>query len=143
MTYLLDTNAVAEPGRRAPDTAFMAWFHEVDANALFISTISIGEMRRGIALVEDAPRRRALERGYADVVHLFADRILPVDLRVAEAWGDLSARLRRADKPAGASDEIIAAFALAHGLTLVTRNTRHFEASGCKMLSPWSAESRG
>jgi predicted nucleic acid-binding protein len=136
--FLLDTNAVAEPGRRSPDARFMAWFDSIAAEQLFISTITVGEMKRGIALVDDDARRGALEAAYADLVTLFSERLLPLDVRVAEVWGNLSARLRRAGRTSGAPDEIIAATALAHDLTVVTRNTRDFEASGCRLLCPWA-----
>jgi predicted nucleic acid-binding protein len=141
LSFLLDTNAVSEPGRPAPDPAFMAWLASINSTELYISTLALGELRRGIALLDDGPRRRSLEGLTSALVTRFARHVLPVDERVASVWGGLSARLRRSGLVIGAVDELIAATALAHNLTLVTRNRRHFEGIGCAMLSPWTAVS--
>lgn len=139
MSYLLDTNAVSEPGRRAPNRGFMDWYRSMDSADFFISAITLGELRRGIALIAPGERREGLDRLYGAVTQRFADQLLAVDARVAETWGDLSARLKRAGAVVGAADELIAATAIVHGLVLVTRNARHFESTGCQVLSPWSA----
>lgn len=139
MSYLLDTNAVSEPGRASPDRGFMRWYSGVDTDGLFLSALTVGELRKGIALIPPGERRRTLERLNAAVSQRFADQVLPVDSRVAEAWGELSATLRRAGVVVGAVDELIAATALVHGLVLVTRNASHFHSTGCQLLSPWSA----
>lgn len=138
MSYLLDTNAVSEPGRKAPDPDFMSWWRDVAPGELFISVITIGEIRRGVASLPEADeRRRRLERFSTNFRLRFAGQLLAVDERVADCWGELGARLRADGRVIGAIDELIAATALAHDLTIVTRNRRHFEASGCRLLSPW------
>lgn len=139
MSFLLDTSAISEAGRPAPDPGYTHWFLERETEELFLSAISVGELRRGIALLPAGRRKQGLQRLYVNIVHRFASQVIAVDATVAEGWGDLSARLRRAGQVVGAPDELIAATALANGLTVVTRNVRHFEMAGCSVLSPWSA----
>jgi len=139
VTYLLDTNAVSEPGRKAPDPVFMDWWKALRPDDIFISVLTLGEVRRGVAsLPVTDERRRRLERFSTNFRLRFGDRLLPVDERVAETWGELGARLRAGGVVIGAIDELIAATALTHDLTVVTRNRRHFESSGCRLLSPWA-----
>jgi len=142
VAWLLDTNAVSEPGKPRPDRGFMAWYGSVEESDLFLSAITLGEVRRGVALLDPGPRRTGLEDLYSTLLRRFAAQLLAIDSRVAEVWGDLSARLKREGSPIGAADELIAATALAHDLVLVTRNRRHFEMTGCEVISPWS-EVRG
>jgi predicted nucleic acid-binding protein len=136
--YLLDTNVVSElrkvkTGRANPGVA--QWALQVDAGALFLSVISLHELELGIQLMErrDAPQG-ALLRSWLEtcVVPAFAERILPVDAAVARR----SAGLHVPD-PQPLRDGLIAATALEHGLTVVTRNTTDFEASGARLLNPW------
>ena len=138
MSFLLDTNAVSEASRPAPDAGFMAWFDRAEGTQLYLSVVTLGELRRGIALIEDEARRRRLEGLNSNILLRFSGQVLPVDEQVARVWGDLSASLRRSGRVIGALDEMIAATAMAHDLTLVTRNQRHFEGLGCAVLSPWS-----
>jgi toxin FitB len=141
LNYLLDTNAVSEPGRPSPDAAFRAWFDGVDSATIFISTLTVGEIRRGLTMLPTGDRRARLERLHATLLHRFADQILPIDTAIAETWGDLSAALRAEGHVIGAVDELIAATALNRGLVVVSRNRRHFELTGCTLLSPWSTPS--
>jgi toxin FitB len=139
LSYLLDTNAVSEPGQPRPDLKFMEWFALVPEEDLFVSAVTLGEVRRGMSKLDLGPKRSSVERQY-NAVLAFGARILPVDVRTAQAWGDLSARLWRMGRLAGTAYELIAATALVHDLTVVTRNARHFSHSGCPLLSPWSAQ---
>jgi predicted nucleic acid-binding protein len=139
LTFLLDTNAVSEPGRKMPDSGFASWFSIVPEADLFISTITLGELRRGVTMFPDPVRRTRLEALYSNIARRFSDRILPIDAEVGEAWGDLSARLQKIGRMGGMADELIAATALVRDLTLVTRNVRHFEAAGCRVHCPWSS----
>lgn len=139
MNFLLDTNAVSEPNRHRPDLGFIEWVRSRSAWELNTSVLVVGELHRGVMRLPDTDRRRAIEDWVAQVVVDFEDRVLPIDLDVAAIWADIAHDLKRAGKVIGAIDELIAATALAHDLTLVTRNLRHFEPTGCKLLSPWSA----
>jgi predicted nucleic acid-binding protein len=138
LTYLLDTNALSEPGRPSPNLSFMDWYLARESAEFRLSAVSVGELRRGVSLLPAGDRRRGVQALYANIVHRFSAQILAVDASVAEVWGDLSAKLKLMGHVIGTADELIAATAIAHGLVLVTRNQRHFEACGCQIHLPWS-----
>lgn len=138
MKWLLDTNAFSEPGRPQPDPGFADWFDQTDENDMVLSVVTIGEMDRGLALMADGARKLRLEAINRGALQAFGGHILPIDLRTARLWGDLSARLKTSGLNFGVPDEMIAATALRHGLTVVSRDRRPFEAGGCRILSPWS-----
>lgn len=103
-----------------------------------MSVASIAELRRGIALLDDGRRRMALTAWLNhDLPTRFAERVLPIDHAVAERWGDLMAQSRRSGIALSVMDGIFAATALAHQLTLVTRNVKDFAALGVPLLNPW------
>lgn len=137
--YLLDTNAISEPKRARPDAGVVAWLNNQLLTDLHLSVITIGELRRGIIRLEPGRRRDDLDFWLAQVVLRFGDRILPIDLEVTDRWAALAEAQRAAGRTADMSDELIAATAHVHGLSVVTRNVRHFEHSGCRVVSPWSA----
>jgi predicted nucleic acid-binding protein len=136
---LLDTNAVSEPTRISPDLDYMRWFGNAEESDLFVSVITLGELRRGAALMPEGARRIRYETVHRQLMDWFADRVFAVDREIALVWGELSARLRRIGRDLPLADQLLAATALTHGLTVVTRNVRHFEPTGCKLLCPWSA----
>lgn len=145
MRYLLDTNAVSEALKTRPDPDFMRWLaaaspaSELD-EGLYISVLTIAEMRRGALKLEAGPKRDQIEARLADLIAEYDDRLLWIDLAVAERWATLAERYRRRGLSVGLVDELLAATALALDLTLVTRNVRHFQDSGCRVLSPWREE---
>jgi predicted nucleic acid-binding protein len=134
--FLIDTVTISELRRRQRDPALMAWFARQRATDLFLSVISIGEIERGIA------RQRATDPGFAGalaawldgVLALYGDRVLPFDLQTARRWGAVSAA--RGNRGA---DLMIAATALEHGLTVVTRNVSDFESTGVAILDPFGS----
>jgi len=136
--YLLDTNAISEPKRARPDAGVVAWLSNQLLTDLHLSVLTIGELRRGIIRLDPGRRRDDLDFWLAQVVLRFDDRILPVDLDVTERWAALAETRRAAGRSADMTDELIAATAHVHGLAVVTRNVRHFEHSGCRVVSPWS-----
>jgi predicted nucleic acid-binding protein len=131
---LLDTNIVSElrKGDRA-DAGLRAWFAEADEESLYTSVLVVGELRRGIESIRrrDVPSALALEHWLAALTDGFADRILPVDQAVADRWGRLNV-----PDPVPTVDGLLAATALVHGLTLVTRNTRDVSRTGAPLLDP-------
>jgi predicted nucleic acid-binding protein len=138
VNFLLDTNVLSEVQRPAPDMKVLGWLDAVDEDRVFISVASIAELRRGIALMDDGRRRTALAAWLAnDLPSRFAERMLPIDHAVAERWGDLMARSRRSGVALTVMDGFFAATALAHDLTLVTRNVRDFAEFGISLHNPW------
>ena len=134
--FLLDTNVVSELRKKercAPQVN--AWAETVPRNADFLSVLAVGELRRGAALKRRSDRAtaEALEKWIARLTQLYGERILPITLEVAEAWGGLSAI-----RPIPPEDGLLAATALVHGLTLVTRNVKNVEGLGVSLLNPWS-----
>ena len=136
--FLLDTNAVSEPQRAQPDAGYMGWIADQPAEHLYLSVLSLGELKRGVSGLPPGNRRGRIEAWLSEALALFSDRILAIDASVATGWADVSLSHRRAGAVVGAVDELMAATAIVHDLTVVTRNLRHFQASGCRLLSPWS-----
>jgi predicted nucleic acid-binding protein len=136
--YLLDTNAISEPKRARPDANVVRWLSDQLLSDLHLSVITVGELRRGIVRLEPSRRRDDLDFWLEDMIFRYDHRILPVDLAVTERWASLAEANRAEGRASEMTDELIAATAHVHGLTVVTRNVRHFEHSGCRVLSPWS-----
>lgn len=116
----------------------MSWLEDQSADDLHVSALTLGELTRGARLLDSGPRRARIEAWIVEALALFVDRVLPIDVTVASAWAGVSLVHRKRGLVAGAIDELIAATAIANDLTLVTRNVRHFEASGCRLISPWT-----
>jgi len=133
--FLIDTVTLSELRRRRRDPVVVAWFERQRTTDLFLSVISIGEIERGIA------RQRTTDSGFAGalaawldrVLALYGERVLPFDLQTARRWGALSAALGN-----DSADLMIAATALEHGLTVVTRNASDFEPTRVAVLDPFS-----
>lgn len=143
MSLLLDTTAVSEITKPKPNPGFMAWFADAAASEdrrqrVFTSVLVIGEIDKGILKLDQGARRDRLSRQRDFILMQYDARVLPINLDTARRWAEVAERHRRALRTIGGIDELIAATALAHDLTVVTRNVRHFEHSGCRLLSPWS-----
>ena len=137
--FLLDTNAISEPKRSRPDAGVVAWLNDQLPSDLHLCVITVGELRRGIVRLEPSRRRDDLDFWLEDLILRYGARILRVDLEVTERWASMAEANRAAGRVSEMTDELIAATAHVHGLTIVTRNVRHFEHSGCRVLSPWRA----
>jgi len=136
---LLDTNVLSEVTRPAPDTRVLEWLDRLDEDRSFISVVAIAEIRRGVALMDPGRKREALAEWLAeDLPHRFEHRVLPVDEPVALAWGDLMGLAKRSGRGLSSMDGLIAATAVAHNLTLATRNTKDFDGLGINLIDPWS-----
>ncbi len=135
MSYLVDTNVLSELRRREPAPAVVQWMEARPATALYLSVLTAGELRKGIeALPAGLRKQQLLDWLEVELPAFFANRLLPVDMKVAERWGKL---LAQAGRPLPAIDSLLAATALTHGLTLVTRNVRDFQFSGLTVIDPW------
>ena len=136
--FLLDTRVISELVKARPEPRVTAWIDATDESLLYLSVLTLGEIRKGIAAVPHPSCRVALEAWLDGDLRLrFASRILPIDDAVAGRWGQLAgqAQLRRAALPV--IDGLLAATALHHNLTLVTRNSR--DPTGAAVFNPWKA----
>ena len=139
MSFLLDTNVVSEWVKPRPDPGVIAWLAEVDEDGVFISLITLGELRHGIECLPPGRRRRRLDDWLRhDLPLRFEGRVLPIDVAVAESWGTIVARRERSGHPIGSMDGLIAATAEVHALTLVTRNAPDFRSSVKTVFDPWT-----
>jgi toxin FitB len=137
---LLDTNVVSEPLKRNGDPAVLAWLDAQAVESLYLSTISLAELRFGITILPDGKRKDHLRLSLDQrVVPVFEDRILPFGIEAADAYAVLRARARVAGKAIGTADGYIAAIAAAHNLAVATRDTAPFEAAGLTVINPWQA----
>jgi toxin FitB len=135
--YLFDTNAISEYRKKARmSPAFRAWVSELDEGDVALSVLVLGEVRRGIESVRlrDPATAASLDLWFTRLEVTFASRILPVDERVADLWGRM-----QAPNPLSPVDGLIAATALVHGLTLVTRNVRDMQATGVTLIDPFES----
>lgn len=138
MSYLLDTNVLSELRHKVPDAGVVDWFARRPASTLYLSVLTLGELRKGIEGVADAARRMALTDWLeTDLPRFFAGRILAVDVQVADRWGRLVAA---AGRPLPAIDSLLGATAAQHGLRMVTRNSRDFADLGLELVNPWTCQ---
>jgi predicted nucleic acid-binding protein len=139
--FLLDTNVLSEFKRRGePDPLVRAWLRATDPDLLWASVLSFGEIRKGIERLAAGKRRTELEEWFERDLHeWFEDRLLPVTKAVSERWGVLSARALDKGTPLPNIDGLIAATALEHDLTLVTRNVKDVVGLEIAIINPWEA----
>lgn len=141
MRLLLDTNVLSELGRADGDGRVKAAIRAVDEDGLFVSVLTLGEVRQGIAKLPEGSRQALrLMAWLAELRDAYADRLLAIDAAVSEAWGAMNGRLMRIGRQVPAIDGLLAATALTHGLTVATRNVRDFTATGVDVLDPWNGE---
>jgi toxin FitB len=129
VSYLIDTNVISELVRPKPDVAVLEWFASTPDDALFLSVLTLGEIRKGVEKLTSA------EDTQHDLRDWFGPRILPIGPDVADHWGRL---LARAGRPVPAIDSLLAATALHHDLRLVTRNIKDFDYAGLEVINPWA-----
>jgi predicted nucleic acid-binding protein len=137
VSFLLDTNVISEMARTRPNPRVERWFRYVPSEALHLSVLTLGEIRKGIQPLETGARREKLRVWLeVELPEWFEDRILEVSAAVADRWGVLLAEVER---PAPAIDSLLAATALHHRLRLVTRNTADFAYPGLEVVDPWAS----
>ncbi|AJD44405.1 type II toxin-antitoxin system VapC family toxin [Rhizobium sp. SEMIA 4085] len=138
---LLDTNVISEPWKPVPEGTVIAWMDAQVIETLFLSAITIAELRFGIAVMPSGKRQSILrDRLEGEVLPHFAERILPFGLATSQFYSELMARARVSGKAIGRADGYIAATAAANGLAVATRDTSPFEAAGVKVINPWSLQ---
>lgn len=138
MSYLVDTNVLSELRRKSPDAGVIDWFAKRPATTLYLSVLTLGELRKGVDGLTDTVRRASLlDWLETELPAFFTGRILPIDIHVADRWGRM---LASAGRPVPVTDSLIGATAAHHGLSLVTRNVRDFSDFGLEVINPWSVQ---
>jgi len=133
--FLLDTNVLGETRKKAPDPGVISFLNSIDSASLFLSVLTVGELRKGIAakMRTDPVVGKSLAAWVEGLEFGFAGQILDIDAATARLWGDWSG-----DRPRPVVDTLLAATAAVHSLTLVTRNTRDFSGIPLKLHNPWT-----
>lgn len=138
--FLLDTNVISELIRRRPSASVTGWVEATDETLLYLSVLSLGEIRKGIVSLASASRRMALGAWLeGELAIRFSHRILSFDEGVADRWGRLAARAETAGRRLPVIDGLLAATALHHNLTLVTRNVSDVASTGVPVFNPWAS----
>jgi predicted nucleic acid-binding protein len=136
--FLLDTNVVSELVKRKPEPSVTDWVDSVHEDLLYLSVLTLGEIRKGIATLHDDARRVTLEAWLnGDLLLRFASRILAVDTSVADRWGRLAGYSAAMKSRLPVIDGLLAATALEYNLTMVTRNTKDVSVTGVPLFNPW------
>jgi len=136
--YLLDTNCISEAVRPHPEPRVMSWLGAADEGLLFLSVLTLGEIRKGVASLVQSRRRTLLESWLnKELEARFAARILIVDSAIANRWGLLAATAKRKGRNLSTVDGLLAATAIHHNLTIVSRNENDFEGTHVAVLNPW------
>jgi toxin FitB len=139
MRYLLDTNVISELVARQPSPRVIQWIDSLDPDSVYLSVITIGELRKGIEKLGDSQRKDLLHSWLNDDLLIrFSGRILILDAPAMLAWGELVGRLEQQGRPLPALDSLIAALARVHGCVLATRNLDDFRATGVNVVNPWN-----
>jgi len=138
---LLDTNVISEPLKLTGDASVLSWIDAQIIETLYLSAISLAELRFGMAVLPPGKRKETLQSSFElRILPLFAGRILPFDAAASEAYAMLRALAREDGKAIAAADGYIAATAKAHGLIVATRDTTPFEAAGLTVINPWQPQ---
>lgn len=138
---LIDTNVISELWTTEPNPDVLAWIDAQTVETLYLSAITVAELRFGVATMPPGKRRTIYqERLEKEVLPTFAGRVLPFDLDASQAYADLMARAKAGGKAIGKADGYIAATATACGFMVATRDISPFEAAGLKVVNPWDAE---
>jgi predicted nucleic acid-binding protein len=138
--FLLDTNCVSELVRPKPEPRVLEWVEAADEAMLYLSVLTLGEIRKGLAALPQSKRRARLEAWLeVDLQVRFAGRIVPIDAAIADCWGSIAAQALRVGKTLPVIDGLIAATALHHKLTVVSRHTADFQGSLVRIFNPWHA----
>jgi len=138
--FLLDTNCISELIRPKPEPRVVEWMRAVDESLLYLSVLTLGEVRKGAAILTHSRKRTRLESWLEIDLHVrFSGRILAIDDGVADRWGWLTADAERKGRTLAAVDGLLAATALQHNLTVVSRNVSDFVGTQVPILNPWES----
>ena len=136
---ILDTNVISEPLRPTGDPAVLSWLDQQDIETLYLTAITVAELRFGIAVLPSGKKRHRLEDEFEQhILSLFEGRVLPFDESVTTAYAEIRAKARSTGKAIGMADAFIAAIAAHHGFTIATRDVSPFKFAGIPVINPWS-----
>jgi predicted nucleic acid-binding protein len=138
LNYLLDTNVISELRSSSSESNVVRFVTRTHEANLWVSVITVAELRRGIELLPDGRRKEQLDASISEAIGSFGDRLLPITADVAWEWGRISAKVKRDGFSVGSLDLLLAATARVHDLTLVTRNVRDFVPTGISVYDPWN-----
>jgi len=139
VSWLLDTAVVSEPSKPRPHPAVLRWLDSHGEMDMYLSVLTLGELQKGLTKTANEERRERLTRWIeGDLLNRFEQRILPVDTEIARLWGVIAGNAESNGRPLPVIDALLAATAIHHRLTVVTRNTRDFLATGVAIVDPWS-----
>ncbi len=138
MKYLLDTCLISELPKPVPNQKVIDRLKKIPSDSLFISVMTIGEMRKGLSKLQPSEKKERLTNWLDTLLKLYKKRILIVDLTVAEKWGELQGNTEKIGKPMSSVDSLLAATASVNNLTLVTRNESDFENGEIPIINPWN-----
>jgi len=139
MSYLIDTCCISELVKRKPNPSVVKWFADQDELSMYLSVITFGELRKGIEKLPDSKKKKELNRWVKeDLNQRFKNRVFNITNEEVNKWGKILATAEKNGKPLPAIDSLIAATALVHDLSVVTRNTQDMEGSGVEMINPWT-----
>ncbi len=138
MRYLLDTCVISELVKPEPNLSVRAWLANIPSEALFLSVITIGEIRKGLVKLPASKRKNHLTQWLNTLLEKYDDRIIPIDLSISETWGIMQGQAEQAGTPMATLDGLIAATAASHSLIIVTRNERDFIPSHLPVINPWN-----
>ena len=138
MNYLIDTCCISELVSKKPESNVLNWFEEHDEFNMFLSVITLGELRKGIEKLTESKKKRELNEWVnEELLSRFRNRILNISQAEVNKWGEVLAKTEKAGNPLLAIDALIASTALVHDLSVVTRNTKDMEPSGVELINPW------
>lgn len=138
MKYLLDTCLISELVKPTPNKKVIKWLNDIPSTALFLSAITIGEIRKGLTKLPSSKKKETLTVWLNTLLRDYKERIFSIDLIVAENWGVIQGNAEKTGMPMSSIDSLIAATAHTHNLTLVTRNEDDFVPSQISILNPWN-----
>lgn len=141
MSYLIDTCCISELVKNKPNPNVVKWFADRDELSMYLSVITFGELRKGIEKLPNSKKKKELNRWVKeDLNQRFKDRVLNITVEEVNKWGEILAAAEKNGRPLPTIDSLIAATALVHDLSVVTRNTQDMEGSGVEVINPWTYE---
>ena len=141
MNYLLDTCVISELIKARPSNSVVKWVESMGESFLFISVLTLGEILKGITKLPASKKKTTLrEWVYKDLYRRFDKRIIPISIKIAGIWGEIQGKAEQEGETMPAIDSLIAATAIAHELTMVTRNIADMEKSGVRIHNPWNSQ---